>query len=325
MILESMESLLIKMSSLLDSIAVTLYNINPSLCDSPPRGLEDEFCYLGPNGKKDGAILCRDIPYEHSISVGSWMLEPKKIVIEGIVGISICFLMLIWLIPKLRAISPMMKTIQHPKGSPLLSLFCLTMILYYKIIGFKNKVFYIVMPCNFQWCLSFLQCYVVPNSYKFMHYSMLQMRLSYLMSVVIAIATPETDDCTAFGEYEFYWINHFLLLLLPLAYIMNGSVSCYPSESSRCSILAYNFYWWLFSCICFFIFYFGPVTLIAISTGLNLNFMLHPPNDHFLLKGQNFRIVATASLGFFYAVSRVICLNVEKSFGPANKLKIKSQ
>jgi hypothetical protein len=171
-----------------------------------------------------------------------------------------------------------------------------------------------VMPCNMQWVLSVMQCYLVPDSYNFLQFSILQIRLTYLMSVVIAIVTPETDDCIGLGEYEFYWFNHFVLLVLPLAYVLNGSVSCYSSKTSQCSTLAYNGYWWLFSCIIFYIFYFGPVTIMAIYTGLNLNFMLHPPNDHFLLKGPNFRLVATASLGFFYTISRLICLNVEKTF-----------
>lgn len=302
------------MASLLNGVAEALHNINRSLCDRPPRGLDDEFCYLGPDGTEDGAILCKEMAYDHAMSVGSWVLEPKKIVTEGVVGISICSLTLVWLVPKLRAISPPIKTIEHPKGSPPLSLLCSGMILYYKTIGFENKIFYFVMPCNMQWALSVMQCYLVPNSYKFLQYSILQIRLTYLMSVVIAIVTPETGDCTAPGEYEFYWFNHFVLLLLPLTYVVNGSVSCYPSEASQCSTLTYNAYWWLFSCIIFYVFYFGPVTIIAISSGLNLNFMLHPPNDHFLLKGQNFRLVATASLGFFYFISRFICLNVEKLF-----------
>ena len=299
-------------SSLVNNIGDALYNINQSLCNNPPRGLDDEFCYMGPDGTEQGAILCKDISYEEATAVGSWMLKPKQIAMEGIVGIFVCSLALTWLIPKLRSISPSTIKIQHPKGSPLLSLFCLGMVCFYKLSGYNSKIFYLVMPCNMQWVLSVLQCYLVPDSFTFLQFSILQIRLSYLMSVVIAIATPETDDCIALGEFQFYWINHSVLLLLPLAYIMNGSVSCYPSKNAQCSTLAYNAYWWLFSCIIFYIFYFGPVTIVAIYTGLNLNFMLHPPHDHFLLKGDIFRLVATASLGFFYIISRFLCLNAEK-------------
>ena len=309
------------MESLLNAAAEALHSINRSLCDRPPRGLNKEFCFLGSDGTEDGGILCKDLEYEHAISVGSWMLGPRKIVVEGVVGIFVCCLVLSWLVPKLRSISQI-KTIEHPKGAPLVSLFCTGMILYYKTAGFENKIFYLVMPCNMQWVLSVIQCFLVPDSYKFSQFSILQIRLTYLMSVVIAIVTPETDDCTALGEFEFYWFNHFVLLVLPLAYVLNGSVSCFPSKASQCSVLAYNTYWWLFSCILFYIFYFGPVTIMAISTGLNLNFMLHPPHDHFLLKGGNFRLVATASLGFFYFISRFICLRIEMSFtDPAARAK----
>jgi len=305
-------------SSLVNTAADALYHINPSMLKIPPRGLADEFCYMGPDGTEEGAIRCGELDDELAMSVGSWMIEPKQIATEGIVGIFVCSLALVWLVPKLRAISPTTIRVKHPKGSSLLSLFCLGMVLLYKITGFHNKMYYLVMPCNMQWVLSFLQCYVIPDSYEFVQFSILQLRLTYLMSVVIAIVTPETGDCTTLGEFEFYWFNHFVLLVLPLAYVVNGSVTCYPSENSRCSTLAYNSYWWLFSCIVFYIFYFGPATIMSISTGLNLNFMLHPPHDHFLLYGPNFRLVATASLGFFYTTSRLISLQVEKFFAGGN-------
>eukprot|EP00536_Pseudo-nitzschia_multiseries_P016096 jgi/Psemu1/220163/e_gw1.1019.28.1 len=304
-------------SIVIEYVADALYGLNPSLCKIPPRGSDDEFCYMGPNGTEEGAILCGEISYEETTAVGSWMIGPERHATEGIVGGVVSALVLTWLVSRLRAISPSAITIRHPRGSRPLSLLCLGMACYYKQAGYKNKIFWLVMPCNMQWILAFLQCFVVPDSYGFLHYSMLQLRLSYLMSVVIAIVTPETDDCTLPGEFEFYWFHHFALLLLPFAYILNGSVSCYPSKNARCecSTLAYNTYWWLFSCIVFFLFYFGPVALMAISTGLNLNFMLHPPHDHFLLKGESFRLVATASLGSLYTVSRLICLKAEAAFG----------
>jgi len=59
---------------------------------------------------------------------------------------------------------------------------------------------------------------------------------------------------------------------------------------------------------------------MAIYTGLNLNFMLHPPHDHFLLKGENFRLVAAASLGSLYTVSRLVCLKAEKAIVGRNNV-----
>jgi hypothetical protein len=59
------------------------------------------------------------------------------------------------------------------------------------------------------------------------------------------------------------------------------------------------------------LFYFIPVTIMAVYSGLNLNFMLHPPQDHFLLQGPWFRLVAVASLAFFFGFSRLLCIAFE--------------
>mmetsp|Transcript_27807 Transcript_27807/g.61250 ORF Transcript_27807/g.61250 Transcript_27807/m.61250 type:complete len:317 (-) Transcript_27807:63-1013(-) len=308
------------MTSIINTVANILHGMNPSLCTIPPRGLDDELCYMGPDGIEEGGILCEEIGHDHAMDVGSWMIKPERHATEGIVGGVLSFLALIWLLPKLRATSPPTIRIRHPKGSPLLSLICLGCICYYKLSSYKNRIFWLVMPCNMQWVLTVLQCHLVPESYKFLQFSILQIRMSYLMSVVIGLVTPETDDCTQWGELEFYWLNHFALFVLTIAYIGNGSVSCYPSKHSQCSTLVYNAYWWLFSCILFYLFYFGPVTVMAIYTGLNLNFMLHPPHDHFLLKGENFRLVAAASLGSLYTVSRLVCLKAEKAIVGRNNV-----
>ena len=331
------------LSHVLTNISAALYNINPHLCKIPPRGFDDEPCFCNSGGddvddtfeslesEYNNDILCKDIDHEHALSVGSWLLEPKQLVIEGIVGIFICCMILVWLIPKLRKISTnddhamtttkqqqqQQQIIQHPKGVPMISLLCLCVICSFKVSGFKNKIYYIVMPCNIQWVIAVLQCYIIPDSYSFLQLCLLQLRITYLFSVVIAIVTPNTEDCTGFGEYEFYWFNHCVLLILPLLYIKaNKNVSCYPQSktTTTTSVLVYNTYWWLFSCLIFYIFYFGFVTIMSVYTGLNLNFMLHPPDDHFVLKGKSFRLVATALLTFLYIFSRLLCLIVEKKY-----------
>jgi len=321
-------------SYLLSNIAISLYSINPHLCQIPPKGLADEFCYCG-SGSDDGSgnttnILCQDLDHEHALSVGSWLLTPERIVLEAIIGIVICCIMLVWLIHKLRKISNFSTQqqqqrqhhhpkIKHPKGVRIISLLCITIICWYKLSGFQNKIFFLVMPCNIQWVLSILQCYILPDSFTFLQFCILQLRITYLFSVIIAIVTPETEDCTQFGEYEFYWLNHLLLLILPLLYIKNGSTSCFPPKKSSDGhstttqeVLVYNAYWWLFSCVVFYIFYFGPVTILSLYSGLNLNFMLHPPHDHFILKGESFRLVATTLLAACYICSRLLCLTMEK-------------
>ena len=345
------------LSHVLTNVSAALYSINPYLCKIPPRGFDDELCFCDNDADVDvggyygslqsvtndysigNNILCKDLDQEHALSVGSWLLEPQQLAVEGIVGIFICCIILVWLIPKLRKISTnhdehdasmtttkqkqqqqqQQQIIQHPTGVPFISLCCLSIMFYYKMSGFKNKMYFLVMPCNMQWILSVLQCYIIPDSYTFTQLCLLQLRITYLFSVVIAIVTPNTGDCTGFGEYEFYWFNHFVLLILPLLYIKaNKNVSCYPQSktttTTTTSVLAYNTYWWLFSNLIFYIFYFGFVTIMSVYAGLNLNFMLHPPDDHFILKGKSFRLVATALLTFLYIFSRLLCLFVEKKY-----------
>jgi hypothetical protein len=173
-----------------------------------------------------------------------------------------------------------------------------------------------------QWALSVIQCFIVPESWTVAQYTLLQMRLTYIMSVIIAIVTPETDDCILLGEYEFYWFNHILLLLLPAAYVANGSVSCFPQQSSKnktTTVWNFNVLWWQFSCAVMAIFYFIPVTLLAIVSGLNLNFMMHPPHDHFALKGKWFRLVAVSMLAVLFGVSRALVLWMERFFNQKKK------
>ena len=290
-------------SALLAQLGNWLYNINPTLCNTPPRPDDDgEYCFCDDTNPND-SILCKDINYGHSTCVGSWMLSPEHLIVEGIIVTIISVgILYYWVLPKLHSMTPNLDTINitHPSWSKPVSIICLGMVLIYKVMGYPGRIYYVVMPCNMQWILSFIQS-MLPNNtgddkYKWIQYTLLQIRLTYIMSVIIAIVTPETDDCEHFIEYEFYWINHILLLILPACYILNGSVSTIPSTSSsnEVSTLTFNFYWWLYSCCIFSIFYFIPVTLMAIVSGLNLNFMLHPPNDHFILYGKYFRLTAIA-------------------------------
>lgn len=313
------------MSALLEQAASWLYQINPTLCKEPPRATPDEYCYMGPDGGTKGAVLCRDILYSQATCVGSWMLPPERHIIEGIVVTLVACICLQGILPKIHKVMDNQPLkIQHPPGARLSSLFCVTMIMIYKYFGYPSRTYYMVMPCNMQWVLSFLQCFVIPESWVFFQYSVLQLRVTYLMSVIIAIVTPETDDCELPGEYAFYWINHFILLYLPLAYMANGSVSCLAPTTATTNS-GFNFLWWAYSCLVFAIFYFIPVTLMAIYSGLNLNFMLHPPHDHFIISGQWYRIKTIVLLSALFGVSRLLALGAEKAgLGPGKKSKSKT-
>jgi TMEM164 family len=316
-----------KMSlALLSQAAEWLYQVNPTLCKVPPRANDEEYCYMGPDGGPIDALFCKDISYAMATCVGSWLLSPQHHIIEGIVVTIGALLLLQWVTPKLfGSMDPLSLKVQHPAGSRLASLFCFGMVFIYKWFGYPRRIFYLVMPCNMQWVLSFVQCWIIPQSWTRTQYTVLQMRLTYIMSVVIAIVMPETDDCEMPGEYAFYWLNHVLLLWLPYAYINNGSVSCFPPSTSNKdtqtptapttapTTTTFNLRWWLFSCAIFALFYFIPVTLLAIYSGLNLNFMLHPPHDHLFLRGQWYRLVTILLLMVVFGISRLLVLSVEKA------------
>ena len=312
--------------TLLSQAAEWLSQLNPTLCKVPPRATPDEYCFMGPIGGTEGAILCKDILYTQATCVGSWMLSPERHIVEGIVVTILALILLQAIMPKIHKIMDGQKiTIQHPPGARPASLFCFCAILCYKYFGYPSRVYYMVMPCNMQWVLSFLQCYLIPESWTLFQYTVLQMRVSYIMSVIIAIVTPETDDCELPGEYAFYWINHFILLFLPAAYMANGSVSCFPPQSTSISAWDFNVLWWAYSCAVMAIFYFIPVTLMAIYSGLNLNFMLHPPHDHFVLTGQWYRLKSVALLAILFGVSRLLAYGFEKASLGARINKAKSK
>ena len=322
-------------SSFLTTLSQWLHNVNPTLSKIPPRADKvGEYCYMGSDGTTTGATLCTEIGYGHATCVGSWLLSPEHHIIEGLlVTIFALLILYVVVLPKIRSYMPndatstttASITIQHPTWSRGVSIFCLGMILIYKVMGYPSRVYYVVMPCNMQWILSFLQVCIIPNSSKYakLQYTLLQLRLTYLMSVIIAIVTPETDDCEHFFEFEFYWINHILLLVLPACYILNGSVSTlHPpvtttttsnDATAQPSVFMFNMYWWLYGCCVFAIFYFIPVTLMAIYSGLNLNFMLHPPHDHFALQGKYYRLIAVAMLAVSFIISRLLVYVFETS------------
>lgn len=317
------------MTALLNTAAEWLYQLNPTLCKEPPRATDDEYCYMGPDGGTEGALFCKDIDYSMATCVGSWLLPPEHHIVEGVAVSIVALFILHRTIPKLYQVTDVPHLqIQHPVWARSASLFCFGMIMCYKYFGYPARTFYIVMPCNMQWALSFLQVFLIPQSWSMAQYTILQMRLTYIMSVVIAIVTPETDDCILPGEFIFYWFNHALLLLLPAAYIANGSVSCYPPSNNNNNIkgttsttappstTTFNILWWQFSCALMAVFYFFPVTIMAVYSGLNLNFMLHPPHDHFALKGRWFRLTAVALLALMFGISRLIILSLEKMLRP---------
>ena len=71
------------------------------------------------------------------------------------------------------------------------------------------------------------------------------------------------------------------------------------------------FSWTLLSCSYFAFFYFGIVTPLSIQSGLNLNYMLHPPPNQDDLVGQGYRMMSIVYCVVSFAVMRMIIIVLE--------------
>jgi hypothetical protein len=287
-----------------------VYSLNPSMLPSPPEGLTfgrggpDEVCYRAPNGDE---TMCKDLPPGMPGNVGTWYLDPQQHILEGIVVSLACLGVIRFFLPRL-ATTP--SRVHHPKGLPLVAAFSCLAILYFKYFAYLKKVLYFVMPCNMQWLLTALLCYG-PKNWRPV---ILELQLSYLGGAFVALATPDLSDISMFGEMEFFFFNHGSLPFIPLLYLQNGS---YTTRTS----LATHIEWWAISCAFFGIFYFTVVTILAVFSGLNLNYMLHPPPGQDVCIGEWYRFYSIGMLSLLFALSRLFGYLVEVALFSKKKAK----
>lgn len=285
---------------------------------TPPKpvGPDDDICFLGPDG--DGTpgkvVLCGTLPLGMRPNIGAYYLHPDRLVTEGIAVTVVCALLLAFLFPAVRATQPknVNTKIQHPKWVPPVTAFCCTMIFIYKISAYPSKLFFITMPCNMQWVLTAALVFG-PTSWQ---KTLLELLVSYLGGAFVALATPDTTDCTMFGEKEFFFANHMILPIIPLAYINNGSITMRTSFQKHVQ-------WWGISCCCFGIFYFTITTILAVYSGLNLNYMLHPPPGQGLVDGEWYRFASIFLCALEFAMNRGLGYLVERLFLSGNSRKQK--
>jgi hypothetical protein len=60
------------------------------------------------------------------------------------------------------------------------------------------------------------------------------------------------------------------------------------------------------SCAFFGLFYFTVVSFLAILSGLNLNYMLHPPPAHDVVIGEWYRFYSIGVVSLLFALSRLL-------------------
>ena len=293
-------------------------DLNPSMMQQPPApiGDDNDICFLGPNGEDDPekVIRCGDLPLGMRPNVGAFYLHPDQLVAEGIVVTLIASVLLAVLISSVSKSQPsnVNTKIHHPKWVPPVTTFCCTMIFIYKVFAYPSKMFFFTMPCNMQWIVT-LALVFGPISW---HKLLLELLVCYLGGAFVALATPDTTDCIMFGEKEFFFFNHIVLPIIPLAYANNGSITLRTSFSKHLQ-------WWGISCCCFAIFYFSITTVLAVYSGLNLNYMLHPPPGQSLVDGPWYRIVSIGlcalefalNRGFSYLMERLMSVLFSRSRG----------
>jgi hypothetical protein len=307
------------MAAIISFLGEQLYALNPSLLPTPPeqQGSDQDVCFLGPNGEEDaGSVtLCGELPDGMRPNIGSWYLSPDRHVVEGLLVLVFCGTLVSKIQPLLmKRIQNSTTQIRHPFWVKPVTVFCFGMIVWYKLQGYSSKMYYLVMPCNMKWILCMILCFG-PQQYQPI---VLELLCSYFSLAMVALATPDTTDTILPGEFTFFFANHAILLLIPLAYIHNGSITTKTPLST-------HFLWWTVACCWFALLYFPVVSVLGTKSGLNLNYMMHPPPNQTLVAGDWYRFTSTALCAFMFFLSRAIVFMVEYIIMPAkpkmNKIK----
>ena len=310
--------------TILSEAAKWLLRLNPTLLQNPPPITEssgNDICY------QDPIVYCKDLPFGMRGVVGSWFLSPNRIMIETIVILSIAILILSIVkpfIPSARIVSRPSKLMRLATAT------IFTLQLLYKLCGYPGKILVMVMPCNVLWILNMIISFYGINartpsqqmieSYSNIVYYIIQIQFSYTALVFVALLNPDFSDTVLFGEVYFYYIHHFFLLYYIIHYLfINGQVSTMDIREKygnhNGSLIVHQIIsflqWVLISCCYFAIFYFGIVTPLSIYSGLNLNYMLHPPPNQDDLVGEWYRIMSIVYCAISFTVMRFILVLIE--------------
>lgn len=175
-------------------------------------------------------------------------------------------------------------------------------------------------------------------SYHKIAYTILQLQCSYVVLVFVALSNPDFSDTVLFGEMCFFFLHHFFLLYYIIHYIFvtrqlstlaiddsnhhensnnkNNNNNNSISISIRTAIqlmknIVQFMKWILISSSYFAIFYFAIVTPMGVLSGLNLNYMLHPPPNQNDLVGQTYRITSIGYCTVSFTIMRFMIVMLE--------------
>lgn len=292
--------------------------INPSLTEYP-RPIDnktgDVICYLGADGSADldKVIYCKDLPIDMVGSVGSWYITPQRHFIEWILVSLVSVSILFRMFPKLGTACADKRP---PSLIRFISFAALVLQSCYKILGYKGKILSMLLPCNLLWFFAIILSFF-PTSSAFrapLSETIIQLWFSYIGLPLVALSTPDTKDSIQLGEFQFFFIHHSLLALYPLYYLF----------TNRTSTLHYtlleNIQWVVVSGAFFGLFYFGLMTPLGLYVGLNLNYMLSPPDAGF--EGPTYRLWSIVLCQTLFAIMRALIICGEILLRGRSKPKI---
>ncbi len=264
------------------------------LLDSPPPRVEtsgSDICYTNPT------VYCKDLMEGHREMVASMFLGLSNYARET-VNVTMGYLLLLLLLSS-HLSTP--KSFTNPK-TPIwifsMSVICLMLQIVYKITGYPNKVYFMVMPCNVLWTLSTMLALPLPRDVR---HGLIQLWYSFQILVWVVFASADTDDLKGPFEVEFFWINHVLLLIPPFYYLLVKKVSIKDASLA----------WLGASCAIMGIFYFTIVTPLAFYSKLNLNYMLSPP---LVIDGDDYRLKSRVGIAIAFAIARGTMILIEYIF-----------
>ena len=257
-------------------------------------GMQERFCYEG--------ILCSELHQSQIPMVGYFYLTPRRYVMESILLCSVFSLILWKLHESSKTTFSQQSSRDSARPSRFLQVTCCLIIglnIFFKSTP-NSKLWFLCMPCNVQWIL------LLWYSCQPTHFYLFELICSYWSFCLPALLNPDTDDVVDnIGELEFFYLHHGLLLvlvpLLVLSRIHTTRHELTPSVSLKHHLRCISI-----SACWFGLFYFGPVTLISLLTGWNLNYMLVPPPNQLLAVGGQYRLKSIGVCVGMMLLSRIL-------------------
>ncbi|KAI9224659.1 transmembrane protein [Blastocladiella britannica] len=220
-----------------------------------------------------------DLPVEvdrTSSIYGSWFLTPTQHAVE-FVALNVLFLFgffyflgkaLLPGTPIDRAIRTVKQTATGKRsrlnvGMALVLTASLALVTYHKANA--NTLYFMLQPCHVS-MVSLIAMLLWKDTSRVPHVA-LNIYFHTVWGTLLAIAQPDLRDAKQFLEAENFWFEHWVLLITPLVMIWSNRFAIFPTsfDLAMASFLAKS------------LFHSAVLSVVALYSGHNLNYMLEPP------------------------------------------------